>query len=70
MAVLLHGVVAVVAQHGGLLDHGAAMARELGLPCVVGCAGASGQIRAGDSLLVDGEAGLVLRLGAADEPVP
>jgi phosphohistidine swiveling domain-containing protein len=70
MAVLLHGVVAVVAEHGGLLDHGAAMARELGLPCVVGCAGALGQIRAGDSLLVDGEAGLVLRLGAAGEPAP
>lgn len=63
MAVLLHGAVAVVAAHGGLLDHGAAMARELGLPCVVGCAGASGPIRAGDELLVDGEAGLVLRLG-------
>ena len=68
MAVLLHGAVAVVARHGGLLDHGAAMARELGLPCVVGCAGAAGEIRAGDSLLVDADAGLVLRLAAAGEP--
>jgi phosphohistidine swiveling domain-containing protein len=68
MAVLLHGVVAVVTEHGGLLDHGAAMARELGLPCVVGCAGVSSQIRAGDSLLVDGEAGLVLRLAAGELP--
>jgi phosphohistidine swiveling domain-containing protein len=66
MAVLLPGAVAVVAAHGGLLDHGAAMARELGLPCVVGCAGASGPIRAGDEVLVDGEAGLVLRLGGSE----
>jgi phosphohistidine swiveling domain-containing protein len=65
MAVLLHGVSAVVAEHGGLLDHGAAMARELGLPCVVACAGAWSQLDAGDTLLVDGDAGLVLRLGQA-----
>jgi phosphohistidine swiveling domain-containing protein len=64
MTVLLHGAVAVVAQHGGLLDHGAAMARELGLPCVVDCAGVWNQVRAGDALLVDGDAGLVLRLPA------
>jgi pyruvate,water dikinase len=64
MTVLLHGAGAVVAQHGGLLDHGAAMARELGLPCVVDCAGVWNQVRAGDTLLVDGEAGLVLRLPA------
>jgi pyruvate,water dikinase len=64
MTVLLHGAGAVVAQHGGLLDHGAAMARELGLPCVVDCAGVWNEVRAGDTLLVDGEAGLVLRLAA------
>lgn len=62
MTVLLHGASAVVAQHGGLLDHGAAMARELGLPCVVDCAGVWNEVRAGDALLVDGEAGLVVRL--------
>ncbi len=64
MTVLLHGLGAVVAQHGGLLDHGAAMARELGLPCVVNCAGVWNEVRAGDALLVDGDAGLVLRLPA------
>lgn len=65
MTVLLHGAGAVVAQHGGLLDHGAAMARELGLPCVVDCAGVWSEVRAGDALLVDGEAGLVMRLPSA-----
>lgn len=64
MAVLLSDARAVVAQHGGLLDHGAAMARELGLPCVIGCARVWAETRTGDTLLVDAGAGLVMRLAA------
>lgn len=62
MAVLLPHAAAVVAQHGGLLDHGAAMARELGLPCVVACARVWAETSTGDPLLVDADAGLVVRL--------
>ncbi|WP_045119056.1 PEP/pyruvate-binding domain-containing protein [Haliangium ochraceum] len=62
MSLLLHQVRALVAEHGGLLDHGAAMARELGLPCVVDCAGAWRELRDGDAVLVDGDAGVVLRV--------
>lgn len=62
MAVWMRGARALVAEHGGLLDHGAAMARELGIPCVVGCAGAWSDIHTGDELWVDGDAGLVVRL--------
>jgi phosphohistidine swiveling domain-containing protein len=62
MAVLVDGAVAIVAEHGGPLGHGAALARELGLPCVVGCAGALAQLSDGDEVLVDGAAGLVWKL--------
>ncbi|RMH39779.1 MAG: hypothetical protein D6689_15640 [Deltaproteobacteria bacterium] len=62
MAVLLCRARAVVAAHGGLLDHGAAIARELGVPCVVGCAGARRALRTGDRVFVDGAAGWVVKL--------
>ncbi len=63
MTFLLHRASAIVSAHGGLLDHGAAIARELGLPCVVGCSGAWAQLSDGDEAYVDGNAGLVVRLG-------
>lgn len=62
MAVWVRGARAIVAEHGGLLDHGAAMARELGIPCVVGCVGAWSAIRTGDALWLDGDAGFVVKV--------
>ena len=66
MALLLQHACAVVAEHGGLLGHGAAMARELGLPCVVDCARAWQDLRTGDTLWIDGEAGRVVRTSSQD----
>jgi pyruvate,water dikinase len=63
MAPLLVGAAAIVAEHGGLLGHGASLARELGVPCVVGCAGALATLRDGDEVWVDADAGVVLPLG-------
>lgn len=57
LAVFLGRCTALVSETGGLLDHGAAMARELGIPCVVGCAGAWAQLRDGTVITVDGDAG-------------
>jgi pyruvate,water dikinase len=54
---------AIVVETGGVLDHVAAQARERGIPAVVGAAGASRVLRNGDQVLVDGAAGLVIRLG-------
>ena len=62
MTFLLQRAAAVVSEHGGLLDHGAAVARELGVPCVVACPGAA-SLRDGDEVWVDGAAGVVLVLG-------
>jgi len=58
----LAGAAALVCEQGGVLDHAAALARELGLPCVVGCAGAWHALGPRDQVLVDGDAGLVVRL--------
>lgn len=62
MTFLMQACAAVVSTHGGLLGHGAAIARELGVPCVVGCTGAWSELQDGDRVLVDGDAGVVVRV--------
>lgn len=49
----------IVAEQGGMTCHGAILARELGIPAVVGIAGATRAIETGDSVLVDGDSGEV-----------
>ncbi|NIW24009.1 MAG: hypothetical protein GWN29_05230, partial [Gammaproteobacteria bacterium] len=48
-----------VERRGGMLIHGAIIARELGIPCVNGVAGASEALRDGDIVTVDGNLGIV-----------
>ena len=52
-------IVAAVSDIGGVMCHAAIVAREFGLPAVVGAAGATKRIKTGDRLRVDGEAGTV-----------
>lgn len=54
---------AVVVEEGGLLSHAAVIARELGLPAVIGAAGAMAAIADGALVEVDPRAGRVLVLG-------
>jgi phosphotransferase system enzyme I (PtsI) len=51
-------VLALVTERGGPTSHTAIIARQLGIPCVVGTAGAL-EIQGGTRLLVDGVAGTV-----------
>src|SRR6478752_6085238 len=51
-------VLALVTERGGPTSHTAIIARQLGIPCVVGVAGAM-TIAGGTSLLVDGVAGVI-----------
>jgi phosphohistidine swiveling domain-containing protein len=44
---------------GGPLSHGAIVARELGVPCVIGTRTGTRVIRTGDTVRVDGSAGVV-----------
>jgi len=59
LAVLVVGCAALVSETGGLLDHGAALARELGIPCVVGCHDAWSVLTDGMLVTVHGDAGTV-----------
>lgn len=60
---LLGVVAAVVTEVGGLLSHAAILAREQGVPAVLGLAGALVDISDGQVLTVDGTAGTVRRPG-------
>jgi phosphoenolpyruvate-protein phosphotransferase (PTS system enzyme I) len=53
-------VLAIVTEQGGPTSHTAILAKSLGLPAVIACAGAS-ELTEGEQVLVDGDAGLVLR---------
>ena len=50
---------AVVTDVGAPLSHAAIIARELGIPAVVGCTDATMRLKTGDRVLVDGGRGLV-----------
>jgi pyruvate,water dikinase len=57
--VILPMVGAVVTDTGGMLSHPAIVAREFGIPGVVGCEDATDRIQDGDQLIVDGGEGTV-----------
>jgi pyruvate,water dikinase len=54
---------ALVMETGGVLSHGAIVAREFGLPAVVGIPQVHRQLRTGQQLRVDGNSGAVHILG-------
>lgn len=57
--VVLPLIGAVVTDRGGMLSHAAIVAREYGIPAVVGTGSATADIRDGTLVLVDGDAGVV-----------
>jgi pyruvate,water dikinase len=63
-APLFPSAAAVVVERGSLLSHSAVLARELGLPAVVGIPGVVAALRDGERVRVDGLAGTVERLEA------
>jgi phosphohistidine swiveling domain-containing protein len=60
---------AVVERRGGMLIHGAIIAREYGLPCVTGVPDITVMVATGDRLTVDGYLGIVT-VAAPNEPYP
>jgi pyruvate,water dikinase len=67
---LLLGASAVVLETGGLLSHGAIVAREFGVPAVGEVHDATRFIRNGDRLRVDGSAGTVTVLDSSAGQIP
>ncbi|KAL3179025.1 hypothetical protein MRX96_038275 [Rhipicephalus microplus] len=58
---LLAGVVTEI---GGPLSHGAVVAREYGLPCIVGVEGITMTLATGDYVQLDGNKGLLRKIAA------
>lgn len=56
----------IVVERGSLLSHSAIVAREMGIPCVVGMKGATDWIVSGDLIEVDGRAGRVTIIESGD----
>ena len=52
---------ALVMEMGGMMSHGAVVAREYGIPAVVGVPDATGRIATGDHDTVDGSAGTIAK---------
>ena len=59
----------VVTDIGGVLSHGSIVAREYGIPAVLGTGNATKRIATGETITVDGGAGTV-RLDGSAEPEP
>jgi len=62
--VLYGKIIAVVTDAGGTVSHPAVLAREYGIPAVVGTSTGTIDIKSGDRLRVDGTAGVVEILGS------
>lgn len=60
-------VLAIVAEGGSLTSHSAIIARSYGIPAVLGVADSFNQLRDGETVVVDGEKGLVYTQLAGEE---
>ncbi len=54
--------VAIVTDEGGVTSHAAIVAREFGLPCIVGTKNSTKFLKDGDTVKVDAEKGIVTKL--------
>lgn len=59
---LFPAAAGVLVEHGSLLSHSAIVARELGIPAIVGLSGVTRWLNDGDCVEFDGATGLVSRL--------
>lgn len=64
----LRRAVAIVTDGGGMTCHAAIVARELGVPCVVGARTATTALRDGEVVTVDGREGVVTEGATAPPP--
>ena len=65
---IMRRAAAIVTDAGGMTSHAAIVARELGLPCVVGARDATRVLATGMVVTVDGSTGTVSEGGSSAEP--
>ena len=63
---LFANAAGIVVERGSPLSHSAIVARELGIPCVVGLVGATDWLADGDAIEIDGGSGAVSRVATAN----
>lgn len=63
---LFPAAAGVLVERGSILSHAALVARELGVPCVVGIPGLLDALRDGEVVEMDGATGIVRRVKSAD----
>ncbi len=63
---LFPAAAGLVVEHGSLLSHSAIVARELGLPAVIGVNGATSWLHTGDEVELNGANGTVRRLSVRE----
>ncbi|MEO1211543.1 MAG: putative PEP-binding protein [Cyanobacteria bacterium J06638_20] len=61
---LLRKVAGLVTAQGSFTSHGAILARELGIPAVVGISEVMQRVQTGDQICVDGDRGILMPLSA------
>ncbi len=64
--VVFSKIAGIVTDSGGVLSHSAVVAREFGIPAVVGTSSATKEIHTGDKIRVDGKTGTVTILECTD----
>lgn len=60
-------VSGVVTELGGLISHGAVVAREYGLPCIVGATDAMRKFKFGDIVTLNASKGIIYRVGGEED---
>lgn len=60
LAPLLARVAGIVVEEGSLLQHATTLAREFGVPAIVGVAGALTVFHEGDEIEMDGDTGVIV----------
>jgi len=58
-AIVFPLIAGIILEYGGILSHPAILAREFGIPCIVGCSGAMEKIHTGNNIRLDGAKGIV-----------
>ncbi len=64
---LFPAAAGVLVERGSILSHAALVARELGVPCVVGIPGLLDTLRDGERVEMDGASGIVRRISETEE---
>lgn len=54
---------AIITDRGGITSHAAVIAREIGIPCIVGTGNATSVLRTGMDVIVNGNTGCIYQSG-------